>query len=313
MKNIFFLIACCCFLSSCATVMNSRWTNIAVYTTEPSTIIVHKDTIQTENNRATVKLTRGNESVEITAQTDSLSKTVTIRPQNSVAYWLNFFYTGYIGMVAEANSPKRFGYQQIVFLNSADTLPTFSKYRPLYRKGELFFQVSLPHINQFLLKPPTESTKSSLGFWGISAGLDYYHSQNQYFNLSVSAVDDFFVPIPAPVDGNGQYESMSSVSLSFSNNYKINRFSLGYGLSYAKNIWELKYSDGFEPLPTAMELDKIRSHNLGLVFSSYYQTGSHFNIGLIYRPTFIRLDKGEPSAYEHVVSVDFAWKIGLKN
>ena len=60
----------------------------------------------------------------------------------------------------------------------------------IYKKGELHLHLSLPHINSFCIKPPSESYKSSFGFWGVSAGLDYYHSQSQFINVSASGVMD---------------------------------------------------------------------------------------------------------------------------
>ena len=50
----------------------------------------------------------------------------------------------------------------------------------IYKKGELHLHLSLP----------SESYKRSFGFWSISAGLDYYHSQSQFINVSASGVMD---------------------------------------------------------------------------------------------------------------------------
>ncbi len=56
-----------------------------------------------------------------------------------------------------------------------------------------------------------------------------------------------------------QDEIMGSDYISLSNNYKFKRFTIGYGLSYAKNNWELK------------EPHQIKNNfALGLVFPTYF-------------------------------------------
>lgn len=124
-------------------------------------------------------------------------------------------------------------------------------------------------------------------------------------------MSDFFVPFPAAVDISGEYELMSSRYASVSNNHRLGRFSFGYGLSYSKNTWDYRYYDRFDPPPLAREPIK-RSHNaFGLVFPTYFQLGEQFNIGVIYRPTFFRPTMTYKFAYEHLISIDFAWKIRL--
>lgn len=55
-----------------------------------------------------------------------------------------------------------------------------------------------------------------------------------------------------------------------------------------------------------------RNLALGFVFPTYFQFGEYFSVGVIYRPTFYRPDLTDKFAYEHLISVDFAWKIRLK-
>lgn len=311
MKKTLIILTISLLLASCASLTNQEWTRSTIYTTEPTRIVFRNDTIKTLRNKAKLTLERKNAPIEIIAITDSLKKKVTINPINSFAYWANIPCNYGIGMLIDRTNPKRYTYPKYIYLNSSDTINRHFSYGQVNNKGQLLLHLSLPHINSFRLTPENEGTKSNTGFWGISLGLDYFHSKNQYVNLSLSAVSDFFVPVPAAVDIWGEYELMSSAYLSLSNNYKIKRFSLGYGLSYVENTWDFRNYGGDETVPTREPVKKT-NNAFGLIFSSYFQATPHFYIGVIYRPTFLRLDIAPSFKYEHLISIDFAWKIRLK-
>ncbi len=292
--------------------MNQSHKDITIYTTEPSKIILNRDTINTIDNKATLKVERKKEVLNVTASTDSLTKTIEVEPKNSFMYWSNIFGNYGIGMLVDRNNPKRYTYPQRIYINSTDTISRYYRYSQANKKGELHLHISLPHINSLNLTPENEGAKSNTGFWGLTIGLDYYHSKNQFLNIGISGVSDFFVPFPAAVDISGEYELMSSRYGSISNNHRLGRFSLGYGLSYAKNTWDFRYYDRFDPPPPTREPVKKSSNAFGLIFPTYFQLGEHFNIGVTYRPTFYRPRMTDKFKYEHLISIDFAWKIRLK-
>jgi hypothetical protein len=252
--------------------------------------------------------------------TDSTTKTIDVKSKNSFWYWVNIPYTAGIGMLIDKENPQRFSYPQRIYINSADTINKYYSYSQSDKKGELHLHFSLPHINSFNLIPQNIERKVNTGFWGISVGLDYYHKNNQFINLSASGVMDFFVPVPAAVDIWGEYESMNSLFVSISNNHKFGRFSLGYGLSFAKNTWSFSdrggdyaYDEQGEIIPPLTKDPVTKRHySLGFIFPAYFQLTEHFYIGVIYRPTFFRPNIPDKFAYEHLISIDFAWKIRIK-
>ena len=312
MKQILFILTVSTLLSSCATIMNQPLMSMKVHTTEASKIIYKGDTIKTINNKASLWVERKKEILSIVAITDSITKTIEIKPINSFLYWLNIPCSYGIGMLVDMDNPKRYSYPKGIYINSADTISNHYRYSQSGNKGELHLHLSLPHINSFSLKPKNEARKVNTGFWGFSIGFDYYHSNNQFVNLGTSGVMDFFLPVPAAVDLSGENELMSSWYISLSNNHKIKRFTIGYGLSYGRNTWNLSYSDWGDPLPPTRD-PLTKSHNaFGLIFPTYFRVGEHFYIGVIYRPTFYRPNLTNKFAYEHLISVDFAWKIRLK-
>jgi len=311
MKQILYILTVLSLMTSCATIMNQPYKNITVYTTQPSEIILNSDTIKTTKNKAKLKVERKKETLIIVANTDSLTKTFNVKPRNSFMYWSNIFYNFGVGMFVERNNPKRYTYPQRIYINSTETIGQYYNFGQTNHKGELYLHVSLPYINSFQLTPENEGTKINTGFWGLTIGLDYYHSKNQYINLSASGVSDFFVPVPAAVDISGEYELMSSTYLSFSNNHRYKRFTIGYGLSYSRNTWDFRYYDSFDPPQPTIEPVKKSNIAFGLIFPTYFQMGEHFNIGVVYRPTFYRPNMTDKFEYEHLISIDFAWKIRL--
>ena len=291
--------------------MNEAHKSITIFTTEPSKIILNRDTINTIDNKVNLNVERKKDPIKITASTDSLTKEFDVEPMNSFMYWSNIFYNFGIGMLVDRNNPKRYSYPQRIYITSTDTISRYYRYRQT-NKGELHLHISLPHINSISLNPENEETKTNTGFWGLTVGLDYYHSKNQFFNVGISGVSDFFVPVPAAIDISGEYELMSSRYASISNNHRLGRFSLGYGLSYARNTWDFRNYGNFDPPPPIKEPVKKSSNAFGLIFPTYFQQGKHFNMGVVYRPTFYRPKMTNKFKYEHLISIDFAWKIRIK-
>lgn len=299
-------------LASCATLMNRPFTQTTIYTSAPAKIVIQQDTIETSANKAKVHLQRSNLPVTIVAFGDSTKKVLLVPATNAAAWYLNIPCNFGLGMLIDRDNPKRYGYPKRIYmdLSGAD--------KPRYedgvtnKKGEIYLRLSLPHVNNFLLHPNGESVKSNTGFFGLSVGADFYYRENKFINLQGFAVTDFLLPVPAPVDYFGAHESMRSQYIALSDNYRKNRFSFGYGISYAVNTWKLiNSSDTTLQIPANSSLS-ISNRALGFIFSTYYQTGHRFNIGLIYRPTLINLHTEKSFNYEHLISLDLSWSIRVK-
>ena len=163
-----------------------------------------------------------------------------------------------------------------------------------FGQGTWDLRLSLPFINHFLLKPDLEEKNiSSFGFIGYAIGLDYYHKSNQYLSLLAAGLitDCCFDDLP----------NIFSNFMGLTNNHRFNIFAFGYGLSYSMNSWT-----------AGMFSNKNYSANsLGLMFSSYYISENSFTVGIIYRPSFIRLNATPTVKYEHLITIDFAFRIRL--
>ena len=103
--------------------------------------------------------------------------------------------------------------------------------------------------------------------------------------------------------------SMSSLYFSFSLNRRIRRFSYGYGLSLGSNTYSHNVRVFFPGSTFTFESSTLQKNRvLGLIFSGYIQLRPNFHLGLIYRPTLFRFDEHPAYKYEHLFSVDLAWK-----
>lgn len=300
-------------LHSCATILNFPATPVNIYTEGPATIIYQSDTIPANSkNKARLQVPRQASSLQMTVANDSLHQSLNLKAQNSGAYLLNAFYTAGIGFLIEKDEPKRYTYPRNVYLDASLNRITYGQFLIIPKKGALDLHVSIPYLNSFLLRPENEtSRKLNTGFWGISLGLDYHYSDKQFLSLAFSGVTDFFLPVPAAVSLNGEYELMTSAYMSLSNNHRFHRFSLGYGFSLGRNVWELDYFDRSNPSPPPREPITKGHLAAGLIFPAYYQITQRFQVGLIYRPSFIRPAILPRYQYEHLISVDVAWKIPL--
>lgn len=83
-------------------------------------------------------------------------------------------------------------------------------------------------------------------------------------------------------------------------------------MSYVRNTWSLRYYDWGEPEPPTREPVSKSNKAIGFIFPAYYMPADHFFIGIVYRPTLFRFSTENPFRYEHLISIDFGWKIKLK-
>lgn len=312
MFRFYILVICLSVLPSCASILNCKTKRVDIITNESARVEINNIPLANVRNRTKLMVPRDISPIEITVFSDSIRKNITIDSKNSFAYWFNIYANVGLGMIYDKDRAKRYSYPNRVYVDIRNSENSYTSYYSFQKEGDLLLHVSLPHINSFNLNPIGEdSSILSLGFWGAKIGLDYYHHDRQFLNLSASAVSDFFVPVPAAIDISGEYDLMSSAYLSISNNHKINRYSIGYGLSYSRNTWDHRYYDRFDPPPPLREPVKKTDYSLGLVFPLYCQFGDNFSLGMVYRPSFLKLQPEKSFKYEHLISADFAWKFFL--
>lgn len=325
MKQVVSLILLLMIMSSCATVFLRKDYPISVRSEVPNTKAEILDSTYTLP--AKLRVPRSKDDLTIKVIGDTISRNFVVRSFPNEAFLLGNLFWGPAFPVAFAvdfTNHKRFTYGRDVYLNLSDSnniirpLLTDLYYKSIKgrepaEKGDLNFSCSLPWVNSFYMQPIGETSKVNTGFIGASLGFEYYYKQNKFGSLTISGVMDFFLPFPAPVDFSGESESMSSVFLSLTDNYKFKRFTLGYGLNYSQNTWKFIYHDRFDPPPPTREPATRKDASIGMTIDGYYQFGKFMYLGLIYRPTFLSIMPEPELKYQHLISLDLKMRIQFQN
>jgi len=304
-------------LSSCATILNEKNYNIYVKTNSPKKAqIKYNDSIYELPTMLNVQ--RSKNDLSMTLISDTLKKDFLIKSSLSEEFvyknlvWLPFAPIGYL---VDLSNDKRYTYGKLAVLNIFDKEGIVrNERRPKYitKQGQANLMMTLPFGSSFYMQPQNESPKKMAGLIGIGTGLEYYYSDKKFINFTLTSCFMNENPFPEPVDRWYEHEYMGSTYFMITDNIRLNRFSFGYGLSYSSNKWKLTYLGGVDSIPKPRQ-DPISktSHSVGFAFNGYYQIGKVFCIGLIYRPSFLKVYPEAEFKYEHLASLDLTWKIKL--
>jgi hypothetical protein len=129
------------FLSSCASIFNSKSKDIAIFTSEKTLLTIESnEVIYNENDTLiehNLKAKRSEETLSLTLSSENSIKTVSVSPRKSLAYLLNFvpnspFCIGNaIGILIDNRSPKRFTYPSKIYVEMGKEDFSFLPYKPL--------------------------------------------------------------------------------------------------------------------------------------------------------------------------------------
>ena len=303
MKIAFYILIL--LFSSCASIFNKPETRIRIYTDTPIALKTDYGTYIIDSEEK-ILVPRNKKPLEIVVTQDSLRKEIKLLPKNSFQFYSNIFTFG-PGFLFDIRSNKRYTYQRNIYFDLRNS--KIRRFRP-DKKGQVNFIFGLPHVHSFNLSPiigvgVSSSQKLNTVFWGINLGLEYYYSDLHSIGFNVSEVVDFLFPVPVAVDYDGEHELTSLLYFNLTHNFKLNNFSIGVGVNHSKNTWDYKYPTG-TPLSEMYAIRKIY-YSFGLTLNTYYRLDKYFNVGLVYKPTFLRIDPNRITVYEHVINLEFAW------
>lgn len=261
------------------------------------TLVLHhqkKDFLIKEHYNQILKVSRSNKPLNFRfIGEDSLVKDYVIMPKNLIPTYKDQIPDRNYSYATKINP---------VLLPSKDTIELKAKSFKRPEKGSIYLNASLPFANFHNFASKNQGRVSASGVFGFSLGLDYYHSKNHFFNLTYSTI--LSIPLTIYESFDDEYvdseTSLWSNYFSFSNNHRVGRLTLGYGLSFAENNYHL---------PRA---NREKYYALGNVFLAYVQLSKAFHLGVIYKPTYYRPQLSDKFKYEHSINIDFMWKIRLK-
>ncbi|MDR0229951.1 MAG: hypothetical protein LBI72_12950 [Flavobacteriaceae bacterium] len=304
-------------LSSCSTILNKKTYPVYVTSNEQHAAVKIKDSIYKLPARVQVK--RSKEDLEVTLLTDSLSRNYNIQAILDPKF-THLNLTGSviapINYAVDLTTPKRFYYGKYILLNSAETdsiiqpkstrLARYFSYKPETHKGDINTYLSVPFLNFFQFNFPNSSTvKEDTGMFLFGTGIEYYHKDKEFLNIGIGSYANVY---ESAVEDKAL---MFSHFIRITNNHKVNRFTLGYGLGFSHNIVTQKYYlySQFED-----EVIRIRrtQNTIDLVLAAQMQVVKNIHIGLTYKPSVYRLSSPSDFAYNHVISAEITAKLRLK-
>lgn len=312
-----FLYLTLIFLTSCASIRLDETYKLQVKSDKVSKIQYQDSTY---NLPTEIEVYRSKKPLKLVYITDSVKKKVEVkRILHPNFIYGNILFYGY-GYPIDLLNSKRFYYGKTLIFNQKDSVkvirePLFDSPKEIgknilnhlikeypIKKGKFDFTISIPIATNFEMRPLNEGMKKSVGF-GISIGADYYYKKNKFLSLTFSALSDklkltsYYDELPY------DNQRIFSQNISLTDNFKINRFSLGYGLNFSENGWQYVKSKEFETLFETKYIKKY-NYNLGFAFNGYYQVFKCFYVGMNYRPTIFQVFPTKKLLYQHVLGMD---------
>lgn len=228
-------------LSSCAAIFNSPYKKINIHSQREGTVYYNEGSVNIQNKKATIHVLRKKDSIQFSVFQDSLSQQYIVKKKLSFAFWSNLAIGYGAGMLVDLLHPKRFTYPGNIYLDSTETKKGYYSYEPKISKHSWELQFEIPILNLYNRKDHSGIKSTVAGFYGLGMGLNYYYRPNRYLNFSGHTYLLKNLPLPPPlIFYEDKHAREFSHQLSLSNNYRIQKFRLGYGLSY--NFKELEYS-----------------------------------------------------------------------
>ena len=125
------VILCYCF-SSCATLSNSKHTQVTVMTTEPSYLVINNDTLNYSSTKNTFSVKRSKDSLRLIAFNENISRTIALKAKNSALFWFNLFpyFNLWTGFYIDTKTQKRYTYSNHIYIDFQDTINNYLPYIP---------------------------------------------------------------------------------------------------------------------------------------------------------------------------------------
>lgn len=224
-----------------------------------------------------------------------------------------------VAYAIDFTNDKRFYYAQDIHLDLNDSLREIET--PIKEKWDNYFSedfpqskhdinwtISIPYLNDFYFRPDGLEAKGSTGFWGISTGVEYFYKEKKHLSLRLLSAVDLFTPVPASISEDGPRERFSTRHIEITDNFMFRRFHFGYGFNYSYNNRDFIDDSNLNDI---ISIDR-RNKSFGISLNTYLQLTEGLFVGVLYRPSFFSVRPLKKLQYEHLLSLDFAFKILLK-
>ena len=320
MTQRFFLLFLSFLFFSCASITLESSYKLQVKS-DVASKIKYQDS--TYNLPAEIEVYRSPKPLLITYIVDSLKTKISVESQLNPTYKYGNLFWFPSGYIVDMFNDKRFYYGKILILNSNTVMLDSkklliepSKELKTYTKNQLVtkfvseiskfrYYFSFPTACNFYMQPAGQGVKKGVGF-GITTGRDYFYKKNKFVSFTVAGFTNKFGTFDFYIS-DYEYEKLSETSFSLTDNFKIKRFSLGYGLNFSENNWY--FEDKIEIDDFAIRNEKRRfNQNLGFTFNGYFKVFRCFYVGIDYRPSILQVAPSTKFLYQHIFGLDYQFK-----
>jgi len=299
---------------SCATLVNRPTVRVNIHSGEDNVKVhLNNDSLNWHTLPASIDVMRSKDNLLITALTDTAEKKIEVRRGISTAFWLGNMFSGagVIGYAIDLTNPKRFTYPKTIFLDFNNNQKGYSKtsvntwLQP--QKNLLNIKISVPYGNHLYLNKDY-AYGGTFGFFGISAGFEYYFSDRFCLNMDFGGLTDFPFPFPVSYHPDNYSRSFAKyVDLQIGSDYKRLHYDLGIQLTRTSH-YEIETIEVFPVFRDTLKND-ITQTNFGFAFSTYYRVSKNFNLGLNYYPSFLVLGSNPKFRYSHLLFFELSFRI----
>lgn len=273
-----------------------------------------------------VSLKRGKKKIPVSVIHDTTRIDFTLKPVVNSYFWANSLNIA--GFVVDIFNKKIWTYrdqhvdianQEVLLYTSIDKKrkkELFAKAKQMsLNKGNVYFTIGSPWVNYFSYDIPDIGRRESVGFFGLSTGVEYHYSDRHSVSLEANVIMNIGDPAPASASWSGWKEDFNRINIMAYDNYNMKSFSFGYGINVARNHWryctDFNEGDDMSDFPYGLESISRDTWTAGNVFNLYWRPTPVFKLGVVYQPTYLCFNTSPTWKYEHSISLDIKFNILL--
>lgn len=318
MKKLIVLFSFSLLISSCATILNKKSVMIDVFSVESVQLCLDKDSCVSTPVR--LEVPRSYNDFNLLVKTDTAEKALRIKSSLAPEFvWGNLLFYVYspFALIADAaGKQKIYTYDNSIKIDLSDQKKGYKKWTPS-NKGKFMLRASIPYFD-FAEFNKGVSLKDYSTYFGLTAGLDYYHSAHSFISLSggPTGLSDLGIPVMDRVYiENDTLDFVKSYSAKLTNNHDVNIFSsgkmdltMGYGLNLSHFNYRQVFYDSINS--NGLELLKMNKTALGLCFDANLILFKYGYIGMSLLPSFYTVNT-KKWEYSQLFYFDFGLRIPL--
>lgn len=168
--------------TSCATLFNTRTTNVTIVSSEQGDFVVNNDTLIKDTTSLFLSVIRNKEPLVIEVFNDSLSKTAVVKAKNSFAYWLNLYPNLHLwtGFIIDTKTKKRWTYPKTVYLD--------------FERSDIAYLTSPPKEEFLNLYPNIFKIAPAKTLLWVNAGIELSYERRTRRNFATQATVSYLLP-----------------------------------------------------------------------------------------------------------------------